>query len=149
SSAAAQAIRKLDPRGQMMIVGAERIRPYHRPPLSKEYLRQPHRGDRAGLFALPPSWYADNGVSLRTGIRASHLDTARRIVALESGEDVSFDQLLLATGMSPLHLSIPGAEFPNVYYVRTADDADRLHNAVEKARIEGMRHPRGRGKVAV
>ena len=40
ASAAAQAIRRLDPRGELMIVGAERLRPYHRPPLSKEYLRK-------------------------------------------------------------------------------------------------------------
>jgi 3-phenylpropionate/trans-cinnamate dioxygenase ferredoxin reductase subunit len=148
-SAAAQAIRKLDLRGELMIAGAEKIRPYHRPPLSKEYLRQARRGDRAGLFALPIDWYAQNAVRLRTGTRASHLDAGRRMVALENGEEIFFDRLLLATGMSPLHLDIPGAQFPNVYYIRTADDADRLHNAVDKAKLEGMRHPRGRGKAAV
>src|SRR3954471_11002392 len=95
-SAAAQAIRKLDPRGELMIVGAERIRPYHRPPLSKDYLRQPRR-DRTGLFALPVDWYANNGLQLRTGIRASHLDTARQTIALENGEEITFDGLLLAT----------------------------------------------------
>jgi NADPH-dependent 2,4-dienoyl-CoA reductase/sulfur reductase-like enzyme len=149
ASSAAQAIRKLDPRGELTIVGAERIGPYHRPPLSKEYLRQPRRGDRSGLFALPLGWYAENNVRLRTGTRASTLDTSRRAVALESGEEISFDELLLATGMSPLHLSIPGADFPNVYYVRTADDVDRLRHAADKARAEGLRYRNGRGKVAV
>ena len=149
TSSAAQAIRKLDPRGELMIAGAERIGPYHRPPLSKEYLRQPRRGDRSGLFALPSNWYAENQVRLRTGLRASALDTARRTVALENGEEISFDQLLLATGMSPLHLSIPGADYPNVYYVRTADDVDRLRNAADKALREGQRYRNGRGKIAV
>jgi NADPH-dependent 2,4-dienoyl-CoA reductase/sulfur reductase-like enzyme len=149
ASAAAQAIRKIDPRGELTMVGAERIGPYHRPPLSKEYLRQPRRGDRSGLFALPINWYAENQVRLRTGIRASALDTARRTLALENGEELSYDQLLLATGMSPLHLTIPGADFPNLYYVRTADDVDRLRHAADKARAEGQRYRNGRGKVAV
>ena len=149
ASSAAQAIRKLDPRGELTIVGAERIGPYHRPPLSKEYLRQSRRGDRGTLFALPSGWYAENNVRLRTNSRASALDTARRTVALQSGEEIAFDQLLLATGMSPLHLSISGADFPNVYYVRTADDVDRLRHAADKALAEGQRYRNGRGKVAV
>src|SRR5262249_18938011 len=97
ASSAAQAIRKLDPRGELVIVGSERIGPYHRPPLSKESLRQSRRGDRSNLFAVPSGWYAENDVRLRTGIRASALDTARRALALESGEEISFDQILLAT----------------------------------------------------
>src|SRR6476659_9413083 len=83
ASSAAQAIRKQDPRGELMMIGAERIGPYHRPPLSKEYLRQPRRGDRSNLFTLPSGWYAENNVRLRTGIRASALDTARRTLALQ------------------------------------------------------------------
>src|SRR5262245_22349240 len=120
-SAAAQAIRALDPRGEVLMVGQEKVRPYHRPPLSKNYLR--NRRDRGELFALPVEWFGHNDVRLRTSIRASHLDTARRIVTLDSGEGVSFDNLLLATGMSPIHLDIPGSDFPNVYYLRTLDDA--------------------------
>jgi NADPH-dependent 2,4-dienoyl-CoA reductase/sulfur reductase-like enzyme len=149
ASSAAQAIRKLDPVGELMMIAAERIGPYHRPPLSKEYLRQSRRGDRSTLFTLPSGWYAENHVRLRTGLRASSLDTARRTLALESGEEISFDELLLATGMSPSHLAIPGADFPNVYYVRTADDVDRLRHAADKALHEGQRYRNGRGKVAV
>src|SRR5438046_1269720 len=94
ASSAAQAIRKLDPAGELMMIAAERIGPYHRPPLSKEYLRQSRRGDRSTLFTLPSGWYAENHVRLRTGLRASGLDTARRTLALESGEEISFDELL-------------------------------------------------------
>ena len=149
-ASAAQAIRALDPRGEVLMVGQEKIRPYHRPPLSKNYLR--NRRERRELFALPIEWFTENNVRLRTSIRASHLDTGRRIVTLESGEEISFDTLLLATGMTARHLDIPGRDFPNVYYLRTLDDADRLHHAIDKARGEGMRHQHevgGRGRVAV
>ena len=149
TSAAVTAIRKLDPRGEILIVAAEKVRPYNRPPLSKDFLRK--QTLKSELFTLPVNWFSDNRVQLRTGLRASHLDTARRVVTLESGQEVSFDTLLLATGLSPLHLRIPGADFPNVHYVRTIDDVERLHNAIDKAKREGTKHESGtgRGRVAV
>src|SRR5688572_27985880 len=142
-SAAAEAIRAIDPQGELVVVGRESIRPYHRPPLSKSYLRR--RSDRAELFVQPEGWYADKRIQLRTGVRAAHLDVARRVVTLQSGEGISFDRLLLATGMSPVHLNIPGADLPNLYYLRTLDDVERLGHAIDKAKNEGTKHPARRG----
>src|SRR5262249_17431134 len=42
-----------------------------------------------------------------------------------------------------------GAELPNVFYLRTIEDADRMHNAIEQARHEGRVHFHGRGRVTV
>ncbi len=147
SSAAAQAIRAIDPRGELMMIGQEINRPYHRPPLSKTYLRT--RPSRDELFTQPADWYAEHHVQLRTGLRATRLDAARRVVALENGQEISFDRLLIATGASPAHLTIPGADLPNIYYLRTLEEAERLHHAVEKALREGHPHKDGRGKVAI
>ena len=139
ASSAAEAIRAIDPQGELVIVAREAIRPYHRPPLSKTYLG--HRSPREELFVQPAGWYNEQRIRLRTGVRAAHLDVARRVVTLESGEGISFDRLLLATGMSPMHLTVPGADLPNVYYLRTLDDAERLGHAIEKAKQEGTKHP--------
>lgn len=147
SSSAAEAIRTIDPQGELMLVGQEPVRPYHRPPLSKDYLKS--RGGRRELFVQPQDWYATQDIRLRSGVRAASLDTARHVVALENGEEISYDKLLIATGMTPRHLTIAGSDLPNVYYVRTMSDADRLHNAVDKALAEGLRHDRGRGRATV
>src|SRR6266550_8369449 len=146
SSSAAEAIRAIDPVGEMVLVGQESIRPYHRPPLSKAYLR---KRDRHELFTLPPEWFSTHHAQLHTGLRVSQLDAARAVAGLENGQEISFDTLLIATGMTPRHLTIPGADLPNLYYVRTLHDVDRLHNAVEKALHEGHRYRNGRGIVAV
>jgi NADPH-dependent 2,4-dienoyl-CoA reductase/sulfur reductase-like enzyme len=74
----------------------------------------------------------------------------RRVVTMDSGDGVSFDSLLIATGASPVHLDIPGADLPNVFYLRTLEDADRLLHAIDKARAEGLRNDGGgRGRVVV
>lgn len=131
----------------MLLVGQEASRPYDRPPLSKQYLRG--RKTRSDLFSIPAEWFAAANVELRTGRRAAHLDTARHAVTLDDGQLISFDNLLIATGASPKRLTCAGADLPNVYYLRTLADADRLRNATDKALREGVRHARGRGKAAV
>ena len=76
SSAAAAAIRKRDPEGEMLLVGQEVVRPYHRPSLSKDYLLG--RRPRSGLFTVDEGWFVANRIELRTGRRVAHLDVARR-----------------------------------------------------------------------
>src|ERR1043165_8253416 len=99
SSSAAQAIRAIDTEGNLLLLGQEVNRPYHRPPLSKDYLLG--RQKQKEIFTLPDEWFIQHNVVLRTGRRSSLLDTARRMVALDNGEEIAFDKLLIATGASP------------------------------------------------
>jgi len=147
SSAAAVAIRCLDSANSVLMIGQEINRPYHRPPLSKGYLRRQERHD--DLFTLPPDWFDKNHVELRTGRRVAHLDTARSAATLDDGSEISYDNLLLATGASANRLTLPGASLPNIFYIRTIDDIERLGHAIDKAKAEGRTHARGRGRVAV
>lgn len=147
SSAAAQAIRAIDREGSVMLVGQEINRPYRRTELPRRYLLR--QVGREALHTLPAQWFEHNGVALRTGRRVSHLDTHRQAATLDSGEEVSYDRMLLATGALPRALEVPGARLPNLFYLRALDDAERIHNAVDKARREGRAHERGRGRVAV
>jgi len=150
SSAAAAAIRERDREGELLLVTQESTRPYHRPPLSKEALRGRH--PRSEFFTQPPGWYGDNGVELRTGRRAAHLDTSRHAVILDDGKEVTYDRLLIATGASPRHLTIPGHDLPSLHYLRTFEDLERLHHAIDLAKAEGRPQTRDsarRGRVAV
>src|SRR5687768_18607234 len=88
SSAAAEAIRARDPQGSLLMLGQENVRPYHRPPLSKQFLRRELGRDE--LFVNGADWFEQNRVDLRTGRRVAHLDVARHAVALDDGSDVSY-----------------------------------------------------------
>lgn len=139
SSSAAEVVRARDQEGALLMIGQEINRPYSRGALGREFLR--HESSRGDLFTHTPQWFADHNVQLQTGRRAVHLDTARSSVTLDSGQEISYDQLLLAMGASPKPLNVPGATLPNTFYLRSVEDAERLQLAVEKAKREGRPQP--------
>jgi 3-phenylpropionate/trans-cinnamate dioxygenase ferredoxin reductase subunit len=137
-SAAVQAIRQRDKEGMIMLVGQEIHRPYQRGPISKSLLRR--QAAKADLMVHAVGWYTERNVQLSTGRRAAQIDAARHHVTLDNGQDLSFDRLLIATGASPRSLTIPGSNLPSLYYLRTLEDVDILHHAIDKALNEGRPH---------
>ncbi|MGR6963483.1 NAD(P)/FAD-dependent oxidoreductase [Geodermatophilus sp. URMC 61] len=121
---AAETLREEGFDGPVVLVGAEPERPYERPPLSKQYLLG--RADRDNAFVHDAGWYAEHDVELRTGVRATRLDPAAHRLTLDTGEELSYARVLLATGASARRLPVPGADLDGVRYLRTLADADRL-----------------------
>jgi NADPH-dependent 2,4-dienoyl-CoA reductase/sulfur reductase-like enzyme len=121
---AAETLRAEEFDGPIVLVGAEPETPYERPPLSKQYLLG--TAPRTGALVHERDWYADQRVDLRTGVRATRLDPAAHRLALDTGEDLGYAKLLIATGSSARRLPVPGADLGGVRYLRTLDDADRL-----------------------
>ncbi|HYX96767.1 MAG TPA: FAD-dependent oxidoreductase [Geodermatophilus sp.] len=121
---AAETLREEGFDGPVVLVGAEPEPPYERPPLSKQYLLG--RADRDSAFVHDAGWYAEHDVELRTGVRATRLDPAAHRLTLDTGEELGYARLLLATGASPRRLPVPGADLDGVRYLRTLADADRL-----------------------
>jgi NADPH-dependent 2,4-dienoyl-CoA reductase/sulfur reductase-like enzyme len=130
SATAAETIRKHDSAGTILLIGAERHAPYNRPPLSKEYLRGEAGAD--DVLVQPEDWYKKNAIELRTGVKATGVDTAAKTVTLEGGETAAYGKLLLATGASPKSLEVPGSDGPNVHLLRTWDDSDSLKEHLGK-----------------
>ena len=105
------------------ILSAEPVRPYDRPPLSKDAL-----AGEADVAFRPAEWYAEHGIELRLGAPVEGLDATRREV-VAGGERVPYDDLLIATGARALMLPAL-APFANVQALRTLADAERLRAAV-------------------
>jgi len=95
----AETLRRAGYEGRIRMLCGEPHAPYDRPPLSKGVLASHEAEDGLGL--RPPAWYADRGVELLIGARAAGLDCARRVVTLEGGRAVGYEQLLVATGSRP------------------------------------------------
>lgn len=114
--------------GELVLVGDESVWPYQRPPLSKDYLKRAMSDD--DLLIKPKDFYADQRVETRLGCSVSSVDVGTRTIALDGGETLAYDALVLATGAAPRLLPVDGAELRGVHYLRNHDDALHLGEAL-------------------
>jgi 3-phenylpropionate/trans-cinnamate dioxygenase ferredoxin reductase subunit len=128
---AADTLREEGFAGRVVLIGAEDVRPYERPPLSKDYLRGESGPD--AVFMHDEDYYGEHDIELRMSTRAVAVDPGAQEVRLEDSETVRYDSLLLATGAAPRQLSVPGAELEGVHYLRTIGDSDSLRSAITAA----------------
>lgn len=131
-SQAAVSLRQAGYEGRITLLGEETVAPYHRPPLSKDYLS----GDRseADILLRPAESYAASGIDLKLGVRAGAIDRDDRTVRTDGGEPLLYDHLILATGARVRSLRIPGAELPHVHYLRDTKDVDAIRARVAAGR---------------
>ena len=125
--------------GRVILIGAEQYPPYERPPLSKEYLRGESSFEQALLQPLDS--YGENGIELRSEVRAIRIDVQEKMVELDSGEYVAYDKLLFAAGAKNRHVSTPGSDLDGVYDLRTVADCDLIRREISpgrKAVVVGM-----------
>ncbi|WP_020389305.1 NAD(P)/FAD-dependent oxidoreductase [Kribbella catacumbae] len=125
---AAQTLRELGFAGRIVLIGDETEHPYERPPLSKGYLLG--KDERAKIYVHEENWYAEHAVELLLGRRVTLLDRAAHEVELDTGGRIGYAKLLLATGASPRHLRLPGADLEGVHYLRRVEDSDRLRETI-------------------
>ncbi len=120
---AADALREAGFDGAITLAGAEAHAPYDRPPLSKQALAADDR--LAGNYLLRgAAHFGEQGIDLLLGKTARALDTARRTVAFEDGDELPFDSLVIATGCRAATLAdADGAPLP---VLRTLGDARAL-----------------------
>jgi len=124
-------LRKQGTDGEVLLVGREPHPPYERPPLSKEYMRAEASTEDA--YVHPPAWYGENGVELLTGTNVMSLDAGERVAKLQTKEEISFKQALVATGADVNILRVEGTELEGIHYLRTFKTSDEIQEDAESA----------------
>ena len=125
---AAALLRQYGFEGPITLVGEEPIPPYQRPPLSKAWLKG--EADADSLALKPLEFYAENAIDFRPERIAMSIDRGARTVRLSDGGELSYDILILATGMRPNQLVLPGSDLAGILTLRTAADAEMLKAAL-------------------
>jgi 3-phenylpropionate/trans-cinnamate dioxygenase ferredoxin reductase subunit len=139
AATAAEGLRQRDQSGSIVLVTNDAHFPYHRPPLSKEYLRseigaEGTYGD-GGVYVQLEPWYSEQHIDVLRQTEATELDTRKMQVRLNNGRILRYSTLLLATGGRPRHLNVEGVDLPGVHVLRSLDDA----NAIRSQITEGKR----------
>jgi NADPH-dependent 2,4-dienoyl-CoA reductase/sulfur reductase-like enzyme len=149
---AAGALREAGFAGRVMLIGDEPEIPYDRPPLSKsvlvhdefESLIASHQPNDIALRApanislRPADWYAGQQIELHLGQRATQLDAPGHTVALENGQRLKYDRLIITPGARVRRLAaVESGRVPHLY-LRSLRDA-----------IELRRHLRPKSRVVL
>jgi NADPH-dependent 2,4-dienoyl-CoA reductase/sulfur reductase-like enzyme len=106
--------------------------PYHRPPLSKKFLRG--EAEVEDTLVEPEQFYRDHDVDLHLETAVAELDLHDRKLRLTGGGEKAFDRLLIASGATPRKLDVPGSELEGIFSLRTLDDSARIREAAKDAR---------------
>jgi len=117
--AATEELRRSGFDGAITLVGEELHAPYDRPPLSKQALDA--SWDAARLHLRNEADLAALNTVFMSGRRAVAADAAHRTLTLDGGEELAYDGLVIATGVTPARLD--GIDLPTL---RTLEDAVRL-----------------------
>jgi NAD(P)H-nitrite reductase large subunit len=119
--AAAATIRQHDVTSKITVLSAEADRPYYRP-LIPFLISGKKKSTEMIMEGYGP--FITHGVDILLQTKVTTIDTHRRIVVLDGGEEIVYDKLLIATGSSPiLPDSIQIESIAGVYTLRTLAEA--------------------------
>jgi 3-phenylpropionate/trans-cinnamate dioxygenase ferredoxin reductase subunit len=118
-SACAEALRGGGFAGSILLAGRDVDPPYERPFCSKGYLRG--HMERAETYVEIPS---DIDLRIRTSVMK--LDPAAGTAKLSSGDELTFDHAVLATGANVRRLRVDGGDLEGIHYLRTLGNSDAI-----------------------
>jgi len=131
ANSAAEDIRKLDPRGVILMFSRERYHFYYVPALP-EYLA----GEKQvkDFTIHNEKWYEKNGFNLHLETEIVEIDPRQKAASAKTGERIFYDKLLLACGGNSFIPPIPGFQSEGVFTLRTIADADAIRERAKQSK---------------
>ena len=120
----APSLRQQGWQGRIIVVGAEASIPYHRPPLSKDYLAGEKSLDE--ILIRPAKVYEKSEVEFILDTTVDSIDRARKTVRLSNNETLSYNKLALTVGSKVRKVNLPGVNQDGVFYLRNLKDVERI-----------------------
>ncbi|EHK58642.1 NAD(P)/FAD-dependent oxidoreductase [Allomesorhizobium alhagi] len=112
--------------GPVTLIGDENELPYHKPPLSKAFMKD---ADAKPQMLRAEAFYANGRIELMLGSSVERIDLSGRRLDLSGGGHIAFDRVILATGSRPRTLALPGSDLARVLSLRSVADARAIREA--------------------
>lgn len=127
---AVQGIREVDIDGEIILISDEKYHTYSRPLISY-YLKGAVSEDN--MIYRPLDFYRNNNVKTMLGVRVTSINAAAKTVMLDSGEELSYDKLLNATGSVPFVPPMDGLEnVENKFSFMKLDDVKSIEKVIRQ-----------------
>ena len=124
ASMLAPSLRQQGWQGRILVVGTEASIPYHRPPLSKDYLAGEKTLDE--ILIRPAKVYEKSEVEFILNTSVESIDRNNKTVRLSNNETLSYDKLALTVGSKVRKVNLPGVDLDGVFYLRDLRDVERI-----------------------
>jgi len=118
--------------GSVALISSDSAIPYHRPPLSKHYLRG--EAERDETMVEPHEFYDENDVELLLETEVLGVAPGDRTVTTRDGGRLRYRKLVLATGALPRKLDVEGADLGGVFTLRSLGDSTVIREAAQEVR---------------
>jgi 3-phenylpropionate/trans-cinnamate dioxygenase ferredoxin reductase subunit len=115
--------------GEVVVVSDEKHFPYNRPPLSKGALKNGIEAESLEFNRKPSA----DAITWILGDGAASISFGSQTLTLNSGREVVFDGLAIATGIRPRQLAVKGP-IAGRHTLRTIEDAISLRSALKNSR---------------
>ncbi len=107
-----------------------------RPAYDRVYLSSYFSGKTAeDLSLVSDGFFEANDIELKLNCKAQSIDRAAKTVTTESGETLSYDKLILATGSFPFVPPVPGHERDNCLVYRTIEDLEAITAGAQASKV--------------
>ena len=117
---AAASLREEGYDGRITLIGDEAELPYHKPPLSKTFIKDAQAKPQ---ILRAEAFYSGASIDLLFGKSVESIDPVSKRLKLASGGSLAFDKAILATGSRPRMLPIEGGPLAGVLSLRSVADA--------------------------
>lgn len=116
---------------EITVISAEPFGSYNRIMLSSVL-----SGDAsiASIMQKPPEWYREKGVVLHQNETVLRIDSANRCVVTDSGREVAYDRLVLATGSRSSTIPAKKLDLENIFPFRSINDTQRMLDQAKTAK---------------
>jgi len=125
------ALRKDGFEGEITIISDESYLPYHRPPLSKDFLKQNIAIEKLNFKSA--DFYKEQKININLNTRIDAIDLESNLVKTNDAS-FEFNYLVFATGASPRILQMENADSKNLFYLRQISDVLSLHKQITAAK---------------
>jgi NADPH-dependent 2,4-dienoyl-CoA reductase/sulfur reductase-like enzyme len=129
SARAIKAFREAGGEGSIALFSRDSTLPYHRPPLSKKFLRG--ETDEEPIVE-DEQFYADHGVEVMLETSVESVDPRAHELEVD-GDRLAYGKLLLATGAWPRQLEVPGSDLDGIFTLRTVGNSKAIRDAAAGA----------------
>ena len=128
---AAETLRSKGFGGQLILITKENEAPYDRTALSKKFMSGKQKAEELPL--RKDDFFERNNIELEKNKTVTAVHASKKTIQFTDGSSQHYDAILIATGSEAKKLNVQGSHLPNVFTLRSAEDAKRILTEAKKA----------------